>query len=114
MKEKYNNESVKELGEELIKWMLEDEKNLFFDRFIVIEKRLNKSTLCYLKKKFEFFSEYLDTAKEIQRIKLQEGAIFKKLDSRITQLMLSCHHDVKEQTPEPSSENKKTLHLHIR
>ena len=109
-----NKESAERLGAELIEWMLADEKNVFFDRFILIEKQLSKNTLSNLKKRFEGFSEYLDTAKEIQRIKLQEGGLFGGYNSRITQLMLSCHHGIKESESEPKNENeKKTLTLVI-
>ena len=112
---KYTKERVKELGEGLISWLLDDDKNVFFDRYIVIEKRLNKSTISYLCSKYEFFNEYIETAKEIQRIKLQEGGLFGKFNSRITQLMLSCHHNIKENdAPKNDEVKKKTLHLVIK
>ena len=113
---KITKQDAERLGAELIEWMLEDEKNVFFDRFVLIEKRLSKNTLSNLKKRYDSFSEYLDTAKEIQRIKLQEGGLFGGYNSRITQLMLSCHHGIKEESNNStdSKDNKKSLHLHIK
>lgn len=110
--QKWTKEIVEKLGRDLIKWMLPDitgligkdgkptgekidlhEKNIFFERFFIIEKGLYPQITSQLEKDFpKSFPNYIKIAREIQKIKLQEGAIFGKLNVTMSIFLLKVHH----------------------
>jgi hypothetical protein len=104
---KWTEEIVIELGKDLIEWLMpkyiQDPKNkneltddhagnIFFEKFLVVEKDLYPHAITYLKDNFKSFLQYLKKAKKLQEMKLQEFAIHKNIDTTMAIFLLKHHH----------------------
>lgn len=106
-KEKWTEEKSLKLGNELLEWLTDktdkdkESKNIFFEQFIVVERKLPVNLVAYLSKKFTSFCELIDRAKKIQELKLVRFGIFDKTNPTMTKFVLTNHHnysDKKETT----------------
>lgn len=95
--EKWTEEKALELGEELLSWIKTGGKeNMFFNWFLKVEKGLYTDLTAYLSKKFPFFNDILEEAKEIQQIKLIKYGVDDKLSAQMTKFVLMNHHGMSE------------------
>lgn len=109
---KWNEETVNQLADDLISWLLEertitdasgaeigtvDVGNVFYKEFLY-KNRLYDSTFNYLSRNFESFEEKLNMAKKIQEHKLQKLAFEGKGKEAITKFILSNKYGWKEKT----------------
>lgn len=92
--EKWTEEKATELGEELIKWLTDkdNEGNIFFEEFIVIQKDLYPSLIAYLSKKYSSFSKLIEKAKKIQEIKLYKYGVADRLNAAMAKFVLINEH----------------------
>jgi len=72
--------------------MRDEDENIFFEEFLVIEKGLYVEVVHYLKNKFTSFSNLINQAKKIQEIKLYKFGAFDKLNAQITKFVLVNEH----------------------
>ncbi len=107
---KWNEETVNDLADDLIAWMLEertitgpdgmelgkvDAGNVFWKEFLY-KNKLYDSTFNYLANKFESFGEKLEIAKAIQEHKLQKLSFEGKGKEAITKFILANKYGWKE------------------
>jgi len=96
--ERWTEKRATELGIELIEWLNkkdeqgDDEGNIFFEEFLVIEKDLYPQLIDYLSDKFSSFSKLIEKAKKIQEIKLVKYGCFDKLNATMTKFTLQNNH----------------------
>lgn len=95
--EKWTEEKALELGEDLIKWISEEDLNdparrVFINGFLVLERGLNVTTVNYLAKKFSSFSNLYERAKQISEYKLAMYGLAEKTSSQITKFALANNH----------------------
>jgi len=90
--EKWTEEKALELGNELMEWMMPDIvtgkdkeikydknlRNIQFNKFILMDKDLDKNIISELCKKYDSFGQIIAKAKEMQEVKAFELAIFAK------------------------------------
>jgi len=93
--EKWTEEKALILGNELIEWLTnkEDEGNIFFEEFIVIEKGHYPELIAYLGNKFSSFLKLIKKAKKIQEIKLYKFGIGDRLNATMTKFVLINEHN---------------------
>ena len=104
--EKWTEEVANELADELIEWIKSDEKeNMFFKEFLLLKKGLYPDLLKYLARVHPSFSEKLDLAKEIQKVKLIKYGVDDKLNPAMTKFVLMNQHGMAEKM---ENENKDT------
>lgn len=102
--EKWTEEIALELGEEMIEWLNEvndqgeDKGNMFFREFLVIKKGLYTTVINHLMNKFPSFSNLMDTAKEIQEIKLVKYGVADRLNATMTKFVLTNNHGYSEKS----------------
>ncbi|MDO4729121.1 MAG: hypothetical protein Q4B43_08980 [Bacteroidota bacterium] len=100
--EKWTEEKALQLGNELINWLKEKDKdgndkgNVFFEEFLVIEKDLYPELIKYLGDKFTSFFKLIEQAKKIQEIKLMKLGVLNNLNASITKFVLINKHDWKD------------------
>ena len=100
--EKWTEKVALALGEELLEWLFEkdeegnDKGNIFFNDFILIEKRIPHKTLNYLQKKFSSFSTLMENAKKIQETKLIKYGVGDRLNASMTKFTLNVNHGLVE------------------
>lgn len=79
--ERWDEENALKLGEELMEWLTDEGsyyENVYFQRFLMINKSLGHNTINYLCNKFDSFRDYIREAKRIQEVKISEGALNQK------------------------------------
>jgi hypothetical protein len=93
--EKWTEKKALELGNELITWLTnkEEEGNIFFEDFLIIEKGLYRELVNYLSKKFSSFLKLINRAKEIQEIKLYKFGVADRLNAAMTKFVLINEHN---------------------
>ncbi len=99
--EKWTEKRALELGNELLEWICpnevdgtdEHEGHIYFEKFIVIIKRLHPGTISYLSNKFDSFSKLIGHAKKIQELKLVEYGVGDRLNATMTKFALVNNHD---------------------
>ena len=102
--EKWTEKKAVQLGEDLIDWLNkkdkddEDDGNIFFEEFLVIERDLYPTLISYLTEKFSSFSKLISKAKKIQELKLVKYGVFDKLNATMTKFVLTNHHDYSDKT----------------
>lgn len=92
-KEKWSEKRATDLGSELIDWLNAEDENVFFQEFLIINKKLYPDITRYLCNKYSSFYELIETAKKIQEIKLVKFGVFDKLNSTMTKFVLINHHE---------------------
>lgn len=93
--EKYTNEVLEKLAEELIAWTKKP-TSIWFEAF-AIERGIPSDSMAYFAEKNEKFAEAYHFAKQWQKLKLIEGGLMNKLNARITTLLLAHGHNIREQ-----------------
>lgn len=110
--EKWTEEKALKLGNELIDWLNEDEENIFYEEFLLLNKNYYSKLTNYLSGKFSSFSTLIETAKEIQKLKLVKFGVFDKLNAQMTKFVLINNHgmsDKVEQTIKSDIPEKTTI-----
>jgi len=91
--EKWTLESAMELGNELIAWMEEDQRNNIFFKEFLLSKDIYSTVLNYLTEKYEPFSKLIKKATEIQEMKIVKYSIDNKLQPTMSIFVLKNKHD---------------------
>lgn len=94
--EKWTEPVAKQLIEDLITWMKEEDLNIFYEEYIVMERGLYPTITSYLGKKFSSVSKLLGMAKKIQEIKLKKFGIQGALNPQLTKFVLNVEHGMIE------------------
>lgn len=105
--EKWTEESLLKLGNELLEW-LKSPKNIFFEKFL-IEYDLYGTMLGTYTEKYPSFSQLVNRAKKIQEYKIVEGAIVKDFDSGMTKFMLINNHGYVSDKQQIEQTGKQTI-----
>lgn len=90
--EKWTEGRAIDLGNELLDWMLEDESNIFYQSFIILEKGHYPNLTSYLSKKFKSFRWQMEHAKSLQEIKLLTMGTRKRGNASMIIWFLTKHH----------------------
>jgi|GEM_PF-6537282 len=111
--QKWTEEMALELGNALIEWIkpkympdpnYKPEKggkpktvdvhtlNVFFEKFLIIQRDLYPDVIRYLSETYESFSDLIEKAKKIQELKLKEYAVHKKIDTTMSIFLLKTNH----------------------
>ena len=112
--EKWTLDEAMKLGNELIEWMKEKDKddvdkgNIFYEEFLCIENDYYEELISYLCKKFEPFFKLIKKAKKIQELKLIKFGIADRLQPTMTIFVLKNHHGYKDRS-ETENTNKNTI-----
>jgi len=108
--EKWTEDAAIMLGDDLLNWMLAADGNIFFDEFLFIAcdeskypGKIYRDLLRYLSNKFSSFSERLEKAKEIEKLRLKKFGAFDRLNAGIVKFLLSAEYGL--------SEKKETEHI---
>lgn len=94
--EKWTEERALKLGNDLIEWMNENDDNMFFEEFLLIEKDLYEEIISYLCKKFTSFLKLIKKAQKIQEIKLKKFGVQDRLNASMTKFTLINNHGWKD------------------
>ena len=105
--QKWTEESLLKLGNELLEW-LKSPKNIFFEKFL-IEYDLYGTMLGTYTEKYPSFSQLVNRAKKIQEYKIVEGAIVKDFDSGMTKFMLINNHGYVSDKQQIEQTGKQTI-----
>jgi hypothetical protein len=106
-KEKWTEEVALKLGNDLVEWLKakddegDDAGNIFYEEFLFLvcnpkdyhpKVKISEDTLAYLSKKFLSFSELIEKAKKIQKIKLLKYGVGDRLNAAMTKFVLINNH----------------------
>ena len=94
--EKWTEEKALQLGNDLIDWMKENEINMFWEEYLVMERDLYPELIAYLSNKFTSFLKLIGKAKKVQEIKLKKYGTADKLNATITKFVLINEHGWKD------------------
>ncbi len=92
-KRKWTEKKAKKVGKDLIKWMNEDDQNLFFEEFLILKNNYYPELISYLCKKFTSFLKLIERAKKIQEIKLYKFGVGDQLNATMTKFVLINEHN---------------------
>lgn len=95
-KEKWTEEKALQLGNDLIDWMKNNEINMFWEEYLVMERDLYPELIAYLSNKFTSFLKLIGKAKKVQEIKLKKYGTADKLNATITKFVLINEHGWKD------------------
>lgn len=111
--EKWTESDALTLGKDLIDWMNKDENNYLYEKFLV-KKGLYTSVIAYLSKKYTTFSNLIEEAANIQKIKLIEKGLERHHDSTLTKFLLMNNHGMldKPKQEEQTEDKGITIHKH--
>jgi FMN phosphatase YigB (HAD superfamily) len=90
--EKWTEEKALQLGNDLIDWMKNNEINMFWEEYLVMERDLYPELIAYLSNKFTSFLKLIGKAKKVQEIKLKKYGTADKLNATITKFVLINEH----------------------
>lgn len=94
--EKWTEEKALQLGNDLIDWMKNNEINMFWEEYLVMERDLYPELIAYLSNKFTSFLKLIGKAKKVQEIKLKKYGTADKLNATITKFVLINEHGWKD------------------
>ena len=89
---KWTEEKAIALGQELLDWMHEDQRNFMMKDFL-FERNLYADIISYLSGKYPSFSEYITRAKEIEAHRIQKFALTNNINAGMAQWVLAVHHN---------------------
>ena len=101
---KWTEKEAIQLANDLVNWIAED-GNVYWKRFIVLERRLRPQLISELSEKYPEFAELIKIAREIQEVKLAEMSGHDTIKSIF---MLKNYHGYADKT-EVKSENVTTI-----
>ena len=102
--EKWTEEKVLKIGQQLLDWMMEDQSHFWFEDFL-IEHDLFTDFTSDMAKRHPRFAAYIERAKRIQESRITKFALTGNLDTGMARWVLSVHHgkrDVQETKTELS------------
>ena len=94
--EKWTEEKALQLANDLIDWMKNNEINMFWEEYLVMERDLYPELIAYLSNKFTSFLKLIGKAKKVQEIKLKKYGTADKLNATITKFVLINEHGWKD------------------
>jgi len=110
--EKWTEETIQELINELFEWFETDQiNNIFLKDFFVIHKGYYSSIVSYLSEKSKAFSKAIERAYDYQEIRLSKNGLLNKYNPGITRLMLAAHHGIREDEGKEEGKEKDPLDL---
>jgi len=93
---KWTETKLKEVSQDLIDWFSLDERNVFFKAFLQ-EHGIFESFICDYTKKYKFFKDAIRKAKEIQKVKIQQLALFNVTNTVISIYLLKVIHGMRDE-----------------
>lgn len=91
--EKWTKKKADQVGIDLIKWMNEENENIFFEEFLILNNDYYPELIAYLCKKFTSFLKLIEKAKKIQEIKLYKYGVGDELNASMTKFVLINEHN---------------------
>ena len=88
---KWNDENLKQVGEELVEYMKVPE-NIWFKHFL-IEKGMDYQALDHIRETYPLFYGYYKQAKAMQEAKMIDNAFWKRGDGNFAKFLLTNVHD---------------------
>jgi len=95
---KWTKEKVLKIGEELIEWLREEDENVWFEKFLYVEKNLYPQWVSEMRDKYEEFSELIKKAKKIQESKIADMALQQNLSIPMAIFVLKNHYGWTDKT----------------
>lgn len=92
----WTEDKVLELGDNLYNWMMEDEKNIWFETFLYENGGIYPQFVSEMCDKYPNFSELIKKCKKLQEAKLINGALNNKTNTVMTIFLLKNHHGYKD------------------
>ena len=92
----WTEEKVMKLGEDLYNWMIEDEKNIWFETFLYENGGIYHQFISEMCKKYPSFSDVIKKCKKLQEAKLINSALNNKTNTAMTIFLLKNHHGYKD------------------
>ena len=89
---KWTEEKVLEVGNELIEWLCEVEDNIWFEKFLYVEKGIYPQWTSEMRDKYPKFSELLKRAKKIQESKISDMALKNEISIPMSIFVLKNHY----------------------
>ena len=96
--EKWTEEEAVKLGDELLDWMKDSNKRIYFKEFFAIEKGIYPAICKRLIERFEPFAYRIEMAKQIQEVRIAGGCLTNELNSSMGKFLLSANHGMSEKT----------------
>lgn len=119
--EKWTEKKALELGEELLDWLKEKDKegndkgNIMYEEFLYIEKDLYPELLSYLYNKFPTFLKLIEKSKAIQRVKAEKYGMGDRLNASMVKWFLSNHHGQSDkQQIESNNKNENKIIIEVK
>lgn len=115
--EKWTLEDAMKIGEDLISWMKakneygEDNGNIFYEDFLILENDYYEELISYLCKKFDPFLKLIKKAKKIQELKLVKYGVADRLQAAMTIFVLKNNHGYKDKSEVETTIKTKLLEL---
>ena len=76
----YTEEKVIQIGEDMLSWMSEKASNIFFEKYLM-DNKIWPQRISEWEKSYSKFAEVIKKARLYQEVKINEGAMFGKLNS---------------------------------
>jgi len=103
--EVWDEKKLIEIGERLIEWLNSDDRNIFFREFLQEEGLYNEFISRH--KDVSSFVKLINSAKEIQELKLLKfGCFSKKINQAMIMFVLKNHHEYKDRVDYTSQGEK--------
>jgi len=104
--EKWTESRALQVGNDLIKWLSEQDENIFFEEFLYLNNDYHEKLIAYLSNKFTSFFTLIEKAKKIQEIKLKKFGVFDKLNASMTKFVLINNHDYYDRKDNNDNQNE--------
>lgn len=116
--QKWTEEIALKFGNDMLKWMEEEDENIFFEEFVYMKAvatdyhptvKIYPDLINYLKDTFSAFFVLYKKAEKLQEIKLKKFGCFDKLNASMTKFTLINNHGWKERI-----ENEGGININIK
>lgn len=91
--EKWTEKKALKVANDLLDWMKSDEKNIFFQKFLIIDNDYPSGLVSYLSDKYTSFSKLIEKAKQIQELRLYILGTGNELNPAMTKFVLINEHN---------------------
>lgn len=118
--EKWTLERAMTFGQDMIKWLVDADENIFFEEYILLiaaqmpqyeDVSVSRKTTSYLANKYPSFANLLENAKNIQELKLKKFGSFDKLNASIVKFLLSAEHGLSEKSEMKTTNTTTVINL---
>ena len=94
--EKWTEEEALNVGNALIKWLLAEDENIFYEEFLYLNDEYYVELISYLSKKFKSFFKLIEKSKKIQEINLKKLGIKNEINPYMARFVLNVDHGLVE------------------